>query len=502
MSFKDPKAITVAGAATGATKAGLSPMKAIVAGFLAGAYIGFGGLLAIAVSSGLKPETWGTLPTLFTGAVFAVGLILVVIAGSELLTGNMALVPLAVMRRQASFKALLGNFTWVLLGNLVGALFVAYFMGVQTGVLTAKLPLERLTAIATSKAVTETDWQIFLRAVGCNWLVCLAVWMALGADDVGGKILAIFFPIMAFVAIGFDHVIANMFFIPAAIFAHVDGITWGGALRNWLFAGLGNLVGAGVFVAGGYFYLYGREPDESSASGRLDRASSATSSSSRAETGPASHPGVAEQQPRRQVGRGGQPGLAQRLQRQPEVHEPLGALHLLGVVERLGEALEPLLVDRGEQELRAHRAGLDAAERDVRALRRVLEREPHRGGAGGRGRAHEDRAEEAARAGPQRHRGRGEQDAGVGAEVAADDRVRPTHRAGELGLAEEVGADRRRADGAEGDQRPRAHRHRRARLEDAQHVQEPRRPAQVHDQQRRARHTAPRETSRATRAPL
>src|SRR4051812_47492351 len=174
VSFKDPKAITVVGASTGATKTALSPPKALVAGFLAGAYIGFGGLLAITVSSGLKPETWGTLPTLFTGAVFAVGLILVVIAGSELLTGNMALVPLAVMRGRASLKDLIGNFTWVLLGNLLGAIFVAYFMGVETGVLTAKLPLERLSAIASAKGLEETEWQIFLRAVGCNWLVCLA----------------------------------------------------------------------------------------------------------------------------------------------------------------------------------------------------------------------------------------------------------------------------------------------------------------------------------------
>ena len=260
MSYKTPQAITVAASTTGATKAALSPPKALVSGFLAGAYIAFGGLVAIAVSSGLDPKTWGTLPTLFTGAVFTVGLILVVIAGAELLTGNMALVPLAVMRRQASAGALALNVTVVLIGNLLGSLFVAYFLAVKTGVLTAELPLARLTTIATGKAVTETDGQIFLRAIGCNWLVCLSVWMALGADDIAGKVLAIFFPILAFVAIGFDHVVANMFFLPAAIFAHVDGITWGDTLRNWVFAFLGNFVGAGVFVAGFYYYLYGREP--------------------------------------------------------------------------------------------------------------------------------------------------------------------------------------------------------------------------------------------------
>src|SRR3954453_6416824 len=267
MAFKDPRAITLASAQTGASKAALSPAKAIVAGFLGGAYIAFGGLVAISVSSGLKPEIWGTLPTLFTGATFALGLVLVVIAGSELLTGNMALVPLAVFRGQASWRALTANFTWVLIGNLIGSLFVAYFLAIKSGVLTAELPLQRLSAIAEAKGKTETDWQIFLRAMGCNWLVCLAVWMALAADDIAGKVLAIFFPIMAFVAIGFDHVVANMFFLPAAIFAHGPGCGGGDAIHNWIFAFLGNAVGAGVFVAGAYYYMYGRGGEPASEKG-------------------------------------------------------------------------------------------------------------------------------------------------------------------------------------------------------------------------------------------
>src|SRR3954449_4306310 len=267
MPFKSPPEITVAGAAAGHSKAALSWDKALVGAFLAGAYIAFGGMLAITVSSGLDPKTWGTLPTLFTGAVCALGLILVVIAGSELLTGNMALVPLAVFTRRTTLPRLGVNFTLVLVGNLLGSLFVAYFLAVQTGVLTAELPLARLGGIATAKGVTESEWQIFLRAVGCNWLVCLAVWMALGAEDVGGKVLAIFFPIMAFVAMGFDHVVANMFFLPAAIFAGVDGISWWNAIHNWIFAFLGNLVGAALFVSGFYYYLYGRDQPADRAAG-------------------------------------------------------------------------------------------------------------------------------------------------------------------------------------------------------------------------------------------
>src|SRR5512144_1392116 len=215
MAFKKPDQIVVAGTETGAAKARMSRDKYVVGGFLAGAFIAFGGLLAITVSAGLDPKVWGTLPTLFTGAAFSLGLILVVVAGSELLTGNMALVPLAAMQHRIGLRRMSENLVWVMIGNLLGSLFVAYFLAVKTGVVTAELPLARLGAIAEAKGHTETDLQIFLRGVGCNWLVCLAVWMSLAAEDVGGKILAIFFPIMAFVAMGFDHVVANMFFLPA-----------------------------------------------------------------------------------------------------------------------------------------------------------------------------------------------------------------------------------------------------------------------------------------------
>ena len=262
MSYKTPPEIARAGVVTGATKAALSWDKAVVAGFLAGAYIAFAGLLAIVTSAGMDPKLWGGVQTLVTGGVFALGLILVVVAGSELLTGNMALVPLAALNRRVTLGGMSFNLLFVLIGNLLGSLFVAYFLAVQTGVVTAEAPLARLTAIATAKANSETDWQIFLRAIGCNWLVCLAVWMALAADDVAGKVLAIFFPIMAFVAMGFDHVVANMFFLPAAIFAHVHAITWGHVLENWLFAFLGNFVGAGIFVATAYWYLYVRDGTE------------------------------------------------------------------------------------------------------------------------------------------------------------------------------------------------------------------------------------------------
>jgi formate/nitrite transporter len=203
------------------------------------------------------------------GAAFTLGLVLVLIAGSDLATGNMMLVPLSAMRGKIGVSDVVRNLTLVLLGNLLGALFVAFFLAVQTDVIgdasstgNALLTYERLASIAEGKT-GHTAWETFLRGVGCNWLVCLAVWMSLAAQSVSGKILAIFFPVMAFVAMGFDHVVANMFFIPAAIFADVPGIGWGDALWNWLLAGLGNLVGAVVFVATSYWYLFLRDrPDK------------------------------------------------------------------------------------------------------------------------------------------------------------------------------------------------------------------------------------------------
>src|SRR3954463_3529954 len=162
MSYKPPKEIAKAGIETGSTKARLSWDKALVAGFLAGAYIALAGLLAIVVSAGM-PKEWGGLPTLITGAVFSLGLILVIIAGSELLTGNMALVPLAAMTGRASVRKLAENWVVVLVGNLLGALFVAFFLADQTGVI-HDASLQRLGAIAHGKGVEETEWQIFLRA--------------------------------------------------------------------------------------------------------------------------------------------------------------------------------------------------------------------------------------------------------------------------------------------------------------------------------------------------
>lgn len=263
MAYKTPQETTEAAVESGVSKASSPVGKVLVGGFLAGAYIAFGSLLAIATTSGLDTKVWGTLPTLVFGAVFSLGLILVILAGSDLLTGNMALLPVAALAKRIRPSRIAVNWTLVTVANLVGAVFVAYVLAVKTGVIghaggeaPGSLTFARLSGIAHTKGISESDLQIFLRAIGCNWLVCLAVWLSLSAQDIGGKILGIFFPIMAFVAMGFDHVVANMFFLPAAMFAHVPGLTWGHVVNNLVFAFIGNAIGAVVFVASAYWYLH------------------------------------------------------------------------------------------------------------------------------------------------------------------------------------------------------------------------------------------------------
>lgn len=267
MSYNTPAQTAEVAVETGTTKANLPLSSMAVGGFLGGAYIALGALAAIVCSAGLKPEQWGGLASVVFGLVFCTGLILVIVAGAELLTGNMMLLPMALFSRRITVGRLALNWTVVAIANLVGSLVVAYFLAYQTGVVGGAEVKEgtaafanhaRTVAIVTGKAITESDKQIFLRGIGCNWLVCLGVWVAYAAKDVGGKVLGIIFPITAFVALGFDHVVANMFFLPLGMFIHTPGLHWGGVINNLVFALLGNIVGAGVFVAGAYWFLYQR----------------------------------------------------------------------------------------------------------------------------------------------------------------------------------------------------------------------------------------------------
>ncbi|SFU91433.1 formate/nitrite transporter family protein [Alicyclobacillus macrosporangiidus] len=256
-NFLSPAEIARLAAQAGEEKTKYGIGKLLILGFLAGAFIALGALFDIRVTAGL-PDQWGTLKSLIGGAVFPIGLMFVVIAGGELLTGNMMTVPMALHERRIGIGGLVYNWLWVTIGNLVGSLFVAYGFGVLAKMLTAA-PYDKATiAIAVSKA-SLPFFATIMSAIGCNWLVCLAVWLALGARDIVGKIFGIWFPIMGFVAIGFQHVVANMFFLPAGIFvgAHV---TWGQTIVEWIGAFIGNAIGGWLFVATAYWYTLLRVP--------------------------------------------------------------------------------------------------------------------------------------------------------------------------------------------------------------------------------------------------
>ena len=269
MEDKAPKTIaeTVAGS-VGVGKATSPWLSILVLGILAGAYIGFGGLLSTTVTFDAAAKLGVGVTKLIGGAVFSVGLMLVVIAGAELFTGNSLMVS-SVMSREISFTTMLKRWSLVFLANFIGSIFIVllfYYSGLgKTAEGALGMAAVKIAYGKVSLSFSEALW----RGIGCNWLVCLAVWMALSARQTIGKIFAIFFPIMAFVAMGFEHCIANMYFIPAGIlFSHAAGFTaapgmdlsalnWIGFLGNNLLpVTIGNIIGGSVFVGMSYWGAY------------------------------------------------------------------------------------------------------------------------------------------------------------------------------------------------------------------------------------------------------
>lgn len=252
MAYHTAKEVAQLSVEAGHNKTKLSVLSLLILGFLAGAYIALGFLLDIRVTASL-PAAWGSLSNLIGGAVFPVGLILVLIAGGELLTGNMMTIPIALFSKKATFGGLIYNWFWVTISNFIGSIFVAYFFGHLVGMTESGPFLAKTVAIAGAK-LHDTFGQAFFSAVGCNWLVTLAVWLCYSSTTIGGRILGTWFPIMAFVAIGFQHVVANMFVIPAAIFA--GHFTWGDYFNNLVPVYLGNVVGGVVFVSLAYYLTF------------------------------------------------------------------------------------------------------------------------------------------------------------------------------------------------------------------------------------------------------
>lgn len=255
MSIYTPQEIAQLAAKSGQKKAQLPLLSIFILGTFGGAFVALGYLLDIHVVAA-APESWGGIAHFLGASVFPIGLILVILAGGELVTSNMMAVSLACFSKKVAFPKLVKNITLVTCCNFLGALFVAYFFGHILGLTEGRF-LTKTVSIAQAK-LNDPFFKAFISGIGCNWLVGLAYWLSLASKDFTGKVIGIWFPVMTFVAIGFQHVVANMFVIPAAIFA--GQATWMEFFPNMIVVFLGNLVGGVIFVALPYFLAYRQQP--------------------------------------------------------------------------------------------------------------------------------------------------------------------------------------------------------------------------------------------------
>lgn len=240
----------------GVAKAQLGLLPTLMLSILAGAFIAFGGAFytIVMTDSGL-----GFGPArLLGGIAFSTGLILVVVGGAELFTGN-NLIVMAWADRKVSHLNLLRNWVIVYVGNFIGSIGTVILIGLS-GILLLQDGNVAMTAIkiAEAKLALPAD-EAFFRGILCNILVCLAIWLCFSARTVVSKILAILFPISAFVALGFEHSIANMYLIPIAWFAGSDAVTLSGLFANLIPVTAGNIVGGSGFVALAYWVIYLRK---------------------------------------------------------------------------------------------------------------------------------------------------------------------------------------------------------------------------------------------------
>jgi formate/nitrite transporter len=266
-----PPEMALACEAAGATKASRDAIALIVLGVLAGAFIALGAIFMTIVLTGAEALPWG-VARLLGGLVFSLGLILVIVGGAELFTGD-SLMIVACASRRITLGALLRAWSLVYAGNIAGALATAalVFLAGQHGFGGGAVGKTAL-AVASAKAALPTV-QLFFLAVLCNVLVCLAVWMSFGARSTTDKVMVIVPPVAAFVAAGFEHSIANLYLLPygLAIKAWAGPEFWtaigesaaaypalsiGSALHNIIVATIGNLVGGSLMVGAVYWFVY------------------------------------------------------------------------------------------------------------------------------------------------------------------------------------------------------------------------------------------------------
>ncbi len=261
-SYIAPPQVMAALSASGVQKVSRKYRDTLLLAVLAGIYIGFASQLAMVAGTG--EIAWVGAKKILMGGVFSVGLMFVLIPGADLFTGN-TLITIPLFEKKVTLAQMLRNWGIVYGGNFIGAVALALLIGYGADMLSADVGT---TMIETAVSKTSHTWyQIFFRGIGANWLVCLAVWFAYASKSLEGKILGIFFPVMAFVAMGFDHSIANMFILSAGkiALAHhalsADTITWAGMGKNLLFSTIGNIIGGGLFVGGAYWRLHLKDRD-------------------------------------------------------------------------------------------------------------------------------------------------------------------------------------------------------------------------------------------------
>lgn len=241
----------------GSTKTYQPVFKTFILGIFAGAFIALGALGSQIISCGVVPAAFGRA---LSGIIFPIGLSMVVIAGGELFTGN-CLLFISVLDRQISWLDFFKNLAIVYLGNFVGSLLIAVFA--NYGHVLSLYNGDLVKAVVTTASVKANIPFLdgLIKGILCNILVCIAVWASNAADELSGRIIALYLPIFLFIVCGFEHSVANMYFIPCGFIAqYVYGIAGHisllGLVMNLIPVTIGNLIGGSLFVGGGYYLAY------------------------------------------------------------------------------------------------------------------------------------------------------------------------------------------------------------------------------------------------------
>lgn len=260
MLYYTPNEIASIFADSSKSKAQTPFVKFALMAIMGGIFIALGGLLTVMVAGGMPVTAAQNIGLVkFTaGSLFPVGLIMVCIAGADLFTSDCAGMVLSTMQHKTSIKQLIKVWIFAYMFNFIGAQLVAYFMAYKTGVITLAPFSDYLNVLALGKLKSPFA-TVFLKGIGANALVCLGTWMGYAGKDVLGKALGIWVPVMLFVTLGYEHSIANMFFIPAAIYNGSD-ISWCQfVFDNLIPATIGNIVGGSVFIGLIYGYIYNKK---------------------------------------------------------------------------------------------------------------------------------------------------------------------------------------------------------------------------------------------------